>query len=349
MFTSVGIQGVQGIHGGPDALGVPLHDFSTNANACGPCPAVLASVRAADPAAYPDPHYASLVGKLAAWHGVDPNRIVLAASASEFIHRITTLAQLRGANAVALPAHSYGDYAQAASARGLAVLRPADAGWHTAPLQWACEPSSPTGGDDPALARWREPAGRDGPADGVSGGRWRVVDCAYQPLRLGASHPDAVAWPDTVWQLWTPNKALGLTGVRAAYAIAPQRVQRQELAAIRALAPSWPVGAHGVAMLLAWAGNEAQQWLAGTLPILHGWKTAQQALCTSLGWTVLPGSLANYFVARVPVQDLATALAQLRAQGIKLRDCGSFGLPGHVRMGVLAPASQQALRDAWKP
>ena len=29
---------------------------------------------------------------------------------------------------------------------------------------------------------------------------------------------------DRVWQLWTPNKALGLTGVRAAYAITPRGI-----------------------------------------------------------------------------------------------------------------------------
>jgi histidinol-phosphate aminotransferase len=41
------------------------------------------------------------------------------------------------------------------------------------------------------------------------------------PLRL-----DGRPWPPPgrlgLWQLWTPNKALGLTGVRAAYAMAPQ-------------------------------------------------------------------------------------------------------------------------------
>jgi histidinol-phosphate aminotransferase len=37
----------------------------------------------------------------------------------------------------------------------------------------------------------------------------------------------------------------------------------------------------------------------------------------------------------------------LRADGIKLRDCASFGLPGHVRLGVLPPQSQQALKEAW--
>jgi len=42
-------------HGGPDSLGVVLHDFSTNANACGPCPQALATIATADSARYPDP------------------------------------------------------------------------------------------------------------------------------------------------------------------------------------------------------------------------------------------------------------------------------------------------------
>ena len=45
------------IHGGPDAWGVPLHDFSTNSNACGPCPQALAAVQAADATRYPDAAY----------------------------------------------------------------------------------------------------------------------------------------------------------------------------------------------------------------------------------------------------------------------------------------------------
>ena len=35
------------IHGGPDAHGVPLHDFSTNSNACGPCPVALLAINKA--------------------------------------------------------------------------------------------------------------------------------------------------------------------------------------------------------------------------------------------------------------------------------------------------------------
>ena len=69
-------------HGGPDADGVPLHDFSTNANAAGPCPAVLQRLQQLVPDTYPDPAYASLRAHLARWHDVTPARIVMGASAS---------------------------------------------------------------------------------------------------------------------------------------------------------------------------------------------------------------------------------------------------------------------------
>ncbi len=328
-------------HGGPDALGAPAHDFSTNSNACGPCPEALRAVQQADATRYPDPHYMALREALAAFHGVAPGRIVPAASSSEFIHRITALAVQQGAAQAGLPLHSYGDYAQAALARGLAVVRSAGA----APgLQWACEPSSPLGREDAALREWAH-----APAGG--GATLRVLDCAYAPLRLEADGmgpwTGAPALPPMpCWQLWTPNKALGLTGVRAAYAVAPEGAE-DEVQALLALAPSWAVGAHGVALLQAWVQPGVQRWLVHSLATLCDWKQRQMTLCLDLGWAVHAGSLANYFCAQPACADLPTALAALRVAGIKLRDATSFGLPGAVRMGVLAPQAQDALRAAW--
>ncbi|GAA6119983.1 aminotransferase class I/II-fold pyridoxal phosphate-dependent enzyme [Acidovorax sp. FG27] len=326
-------------HGGPDALGVPLHDFSTNANACGPCPQAVAALQRADAARYPDPAYTALRQALGAFHGVAASRIVVAASASEFIHRVTALAARRGARAVRLPAHGYGDYARAAAAWGLATVAdgpgaPMPAG-PTPALHWACEPSSPLGQEDAALA----------PGCAVPQGVLQVVDRAYAPLRL---HGTPRPLPLTAWQLWTPNKALGLTGVRAAYAIAPPACE-EAVAALHALAPSWPLGGHGVALLQAWTEPATQQWLSASLGTLRDWKAAQIDLCTALGWPVQPGSLANYFTARLPqalAADMPATLAALRAQGIKLRDCASFGLPGQVRLGVLGPDAQAALGGA---
>ena len=144
------------VHGGTDALGAAHFDFSTNSNACGPCPAVLDAVQTADATRYPDASYAALRAQLAQFHGVEAWRVVLAGSASEFIFRITAcvaqgvngdngLAQggeLAGMGAVYLPPHSYGDYAQAAQAWGLVVTQQPE----HAQLLWACEPSSPLGG-----------------------------------------------------------------------------------------------------------------------------------------------------------------------------------------------------------
>jgi len=324
------------IHGGPDGLGVPLHDFSTNSNACGPCPAALAAVQQADATRYPDAGYSALRARLAAFHEVDETRVLLAASASEFIFRVTAFAAGQGARAAWLPPMSYGDYVQAAGAHGLSMVDVS----RDAQLLWACEPSSPLGAAHTGMAAL---------ADGRQSQTLLVLDRAYEPLRLSGAATLSPRQLDSTWQLWTPNKALGLTGVRAAYAIAPVD-QTDAAIALERLCPSWPVGAHGEAMLQAWAGRDAQAWLAASLKTLRKWKGMQIEMCESLGWRCL-SSEANFFCAQPTLPDgigLQQALAALRAQGIKLRDTTSFGLPGHVRLGVQSPTVQDALHNAWQ-
>lgn len=317
-------------HGGPDALGVPVHDFSTNGNACGPCPAAQIAVAQADASRYPDASYTQLRQLLGDFHGVDVARIVLAGSASEFIFRFTAWAARTGARSVAVPVLAYGDYAQAAQANGLLTAR-ADA---VADVHWACDPTSPLGAAQHGL---------EALAALSAEGRWVVLDRAYEPLRLtGDLVLDAQAL-SAVWQLWTPNKALGLTGVRAAYAIAPMGAV-DAVRALDALCPSWPLGAHGVALLQAWCARGTQQWLASTRQTLRMWKARQIALCEALGWHCVPSD-ANFFCAR-PAEGLS--LQGLRARGIKLRDTSSFGLLHHVRLSVQPPGAQDALVAAVK-
>lgn len=313
------------MHGGPDALGVPRFDFSTNSNACGPCPSAWAAVQEADASHYPDPRYADLRRQLAEFHGVDLSRILLAGSASEFIFRITggvaqQCRQRKETPRIFLPEHSYGDYAQAAQAWGLVEAATAD----TAQLVWACEPSSPLG-----IAH--------GPWPGQLSATL-VLDRAYEPLRLTGACSLTSTQLAQVWQLWSPNKALGLTGVRAAYAIAPVGAE-DKVAALERLCPSWPVGAHGVALLQAWVQPDVQAWLAASLLTLQVWKERQIRILERLGWHCLTSD-ANFFCAR---PALGCDLTQLRAEGIKLRDTTSFGLPSHVRLGVLPPVAQDAL------
>jgi histidinol-phosphate aminotransferase len=272
---------------------------------------------------------------LADFHAVDVRRIVLAGSASEFIFRISALAA-QTANAqgeiaqVWLPACAYGDYAYAAQAWGLRQVQDPQA----AQLLWACEPSSPLGQAHSVWPAWLDqPHSKQQPPAAQL-----VLDCAYTPLQLQGQSSLTDVQRDRVWCLWTPNKALGLTGVRAAYAIAPRHADAAAQS-LQALAPSWPVGAHGVAMLHSWVQADTQAWLAQSRSLLQVWKQRQLAALNDLGWDGLP-SLANFFCARAPTD---IDLPALRAAGIKLRDAASLGLPGFFRLAVLTPAEQDAL------
>ena len=335
----------QFVHGGTDALGVARHDFSTNANACGPCPRALEALQAVNPVPYPDPQYTALVSEISTVNGIYPDRILLGASASECISRITAAVASASAPAqasVCVPAHAYGDYARAARAWGLPVVHEAA---HAA-LIWQCEPASPTGQgacDLPEQVAALRPE------------QVLVLDAAYAPLRLDGHSGLGPAQRESVWQLFTPNKALGLTGVRAAYLIAPRSALDENSPAwrlaqrLRALAPSWPVGAHGVAMLKAWLLPEVQQWVQRSLDQLRAWRLTQNALLHDMGWEVRPSD-SPYGVSKPPVAEAewGAMLAFMRARGVKLRDTASMGLAGWVRLSVRPPHDQAALRDSWQ-
>jgi histidinol-phosphate aminotransferase len=321
------------VHGGPDAVGVPRWDFSTNANACGPCPCALEAVRQADPRHYPDPSYQELKTRLAERHGVDPQRLVMVASGSEAIFRLTAWVAQTGGRTVHLPPAAFGDYGAAADAWGLARVTEIS----EAAIAWACDPSSPLGQADDRWRTWLD-AGPDRP--GVV-----VLDSAYTPLRLEARDAALDAARDRVWQLWTPNKALGLTGVRGAYLIAPLSAAHEVLSLER-LSPSWPLGSQGVAMLQAWTTDAAWSWLDEARATLSAWKLRQLDRMSGLGWECLP-SVANFYCARPRGHVLGPdTVHRLRQDDIKLRDATSLGMPGWWRISVQPPEAQDALVQA---
>ncbi len=201
-----------------------------------------------------------------------------------------------------------------------------------AQLAWLCDPGSPLGqSESPDAVRTLL----------TDTARTVVLDCAYAPLRLrGASALDATSL-DRVWQLWSPNKALGMTGVRAAYAIAPLGA-RVAVAELNALAASWPIGAHGEAILLAWTQADAQAWLTASRTTLADWAQALRATLQRHGWTCAQSDTA-YLCTKPPQSLDADAL---REQGIKLRDATSFGLPGWWHLSAQCPDALAALDAA---
>lgn len=318
-------------HGGPGAHGPVRWDFSTNVNAAGPCPQAAQALARADATHYPDPSYHALCQRLAAWHGVDTRRILFAASASEFIQRITAVGQRLAPGPVALPALAYGDYAVAAQVCGRAVVGAENI---TATLRWYTDPSSPLGQDAPPP---HDPAAIP-----------TVLDAAYAPLRLSGASRWSGAAEEAVFRLYSPNKALGLPGIRGAYAIAPVGVAWPVQAwcdALRAAEPSWPLGAHAVALLECWTEPATQAWLADARVTLGLWTAALRSGLADLGLQPAP-SVTPFLCARFPAANQPEAL---RRHGLAVRDTTSFGLPGWMRVSAQPPQALHALLAALRP
>ena len=70
-------------------------------------------------------------------------------------------------------------------------------------------------------------------------------------------------------------------------------------------------------------------------------------MATAQAIPAIPEVSRDWYVGLVGYGEVGRILAEdLRAQGFKLRDCASFGLPGRVRMAVVAPEVQDALVSA---
>lgn len=336
------------VHGGADA-GPPIRvDFSSNAHPLGPNPFVREAVERADRSRYPDPLYTSLRGTLGAFHGVDAERIVIGASASELIWRLTRCWGADGGAAIVTDERTFGEYLRAAQALGVPVAADRSV-WPTATavLHWCCNPDNPSG----AFNDYRIAAALDGMTAEREDRDLVVADLAYWPFRkLIASDLSSLVqlsapWAEYVIQLWSPNKLHALTGVRGAYLVLPRSSHpRVSADALACFAPSWVLGVDGIALLNSQTRPEALRFLHDTMPALRAWKKDQDRRLHEAGWHSQSSPL-HYGLWRPPVQSSRWAEwhARLRAEGIRLRDASSFGRPGWVRLVSRAPGDVSEL------
>jgi histidinol-phosphate aminotransferase len=337
-------------HGGPDGGPPPRHDFSTNANPLPAPEAVWQALRQADRSRYPDPAYGALRAELAGSRGLSPERVMVSAGNGEAIRRLTLAAALHGRRNVWLPEPGYGEYRAAAAALGLALRPYADAqelmdGLRLDPalsLVWANEPHNPSGRSWPAEL-WQLLG-----AQCAGAGHWLALDRAYEDLRLQGHDPVPPTVAAQAWQLWTPNKSLGLPGVRAGWVEAPAEAAPRLHAAVLGLAPAWVLSAEGVALLRVSRQPEVRQWLVTAREALRGDTARQRLLLSGLGWQQ-QDSCTPFWLARPNGAPAALPgrLARLREAGVQLRDARSFGLPGWVRLSTQSSTAQDALVAAW--
>ncbi|PJF46680.1 MAG: histidinol-phosphate aminotransferase family protein [Chloroflexi bacterium] len=312
-------------HGGPQGPDDALLDFSVNTNPLGPNPALVRAWHDAPLADYPDPHYTRAREALAAWHGWHPDGVALGVGASELLHRLARLL-VRPSDVVLSLGAPFGEFALAVAQQGgeLRVL-PRDEGGLRACLAqpaarvlYLSNPHNPTG-HYLDLNRLRAFAGVV------------IADEAYLPFMAA---PLAVSpWPGLV-RVQSPSKAHGLLGMRLAYALAEPNLARE----LRTLQPAWAIPSPLAAALEALP--KQGDFLARTLPTARVW--AKQ-LAQDLG-----GEETGLHFFTVRVGDAAAVAAALRAQGIRIRDCASFGLPDRVRVAARTPADNRKLIEAWQ-
>ncbi|MEW6477177.1 MAG: aminotransferase class I/II-fold pyridoxal phosphate-dependent enzyme [Actinomycetota bacterium] len=225
-----------------------------------------------------------------------------------------------GAEAIALVANDLGRAAVPAPefslyARHLAaVVDPAED--PAAPLIRS-NPNNPTG----RLAR---------PTDAAT-----VWDEAFYPLAAGVWSRGDVAAGRAAMAIGSLTKVFACPGLRVGYVHADPAV----IARLADRQPRWSLNGLAAALLPELlARAELREWAAATA-------RRRAALVGAI-----PGvepSDANFALVRVE-EGAPAARAGLARHGVLVRDCTSFGLPGHIRVAVPDEAGLDRLVAAWE-
>ena len=360
----------------------PLLDFSAPLNALGPPPGSLAAVREATETIdrYPDPGSPRLVARLAEYHGISPDRILVGAGTTELIGLIGQMyRESLGRPGRELPpaetplAHlvepTYGEYRRTSAHNGIAtrVWGQHALGWvqddepeGASGIFWTGHPNNPTG------RAWERPRLLDLIDRNPS--LLTVVDEAYLPflpdeddrtlIRAASSRENLIV-------LRSMTKIFAFPGLRIGYAVAaPELINR-----LRRSQQPWSVTT--AAEFAAIAAVDDDEYLARTVEYIG----VESARLTDRLWDIpglrpaWPGrerpewapSMPNFvLVSLVGTPWTSTQLQDsLARSGLFARECTNYrGLEvgsvitsphrefetrGHLRFCVRTPAQNDRL------
>lgn len=339
------------IHGGPKAGGPDpgVVDFSVNVNPFAPAPAVVDAWRQADPHAYPDPASRETCRVAAGLWNVPAEAVRFGPGATELLHR-AALAWLPPGEAGVVPAPCFAEYARAvALARGRVVTVPpsdddgtldldgvlAACRAHRAGIVYLGSPNTPTGASIP-------PGDLRGLRSALPEECLLVLDESFLSFEAGSVGAGPVLGVlDGVLSVRSVTKDCGLAGLRAGFAVGPDRV-------IRALdRVSLPWGASAPAQVAARVSLEPESvaYLDHTLELVRADLDVLVRVLRELGLEPRP-SRANFICVRV--SDAKALADALDGQGLRVRRCASFGLPDHLRIGIRRPEENRRLADALR-
>ena len=314
-------------HGGRSPLPI---DLSASLNPLGPSQLALSAARGAELGRYPDPEAAALMAAAAARHGIPPDAVVPVPGASWGLWFCLVTYGGPGRSCLAL-GPCFGEYRRGAEIAGCRYQE-TELGLQKAlesrpDLLLVGNPANPAGG---ALAARALTAACE-----ANEGTLFLVDEAFAAFAPdGTSLVEGRLPPANAIVVRSLTKELALPGLRMGYLVAA--VERAT--ALRTTLPAWPLSAPALAAATAGCAD-LEHIRAGAEVARRHVRLMAEAL-TKGGFGVCPSS-ANYLLCRAP-----GLLERLAARGIAGRDCGSFGLAGHVRLAAPSPAELPLVLEA---
>ena len=309
-------------------------DFSANINPLGTAPGVLQAIQGVDPAAYPDPACLALREDLGAHLELAPDRILVGNGSTELIYLLARACLEPGARVVIF-APAFGEYEAACRMQGADVGfihagRDGEFQWNLAgaldllhaqqpSLVFLGNPNNPTGrylGQEPVEQL----------AGAVSKSGLLVLDEAYLSFIERSWDSRPLLDRGNVVLLRSMTKDHALAGLRLGYLLGLPGT----LARIGAFRYSWSVNA--LAQAAGSAALAHQDHVARGREVVRSGKDYLHQELRRLGLKCMP-SAANFLL--VEVGDAAGLRARLlKDHAVCVRECTSFGLPGHIRIGV---------------
>lgn len=319
-------------HGGNVWIGGkpgPWLDFSANLRPEGP-PGWVKSVMAASlvyARYYPDRAMAAAREGLAAYAGISAECILPMPGGAAAIDLILSRRQGR----VLIDPPTFGEYAERARVHGLSVCRAEDTAVGADDLRIVCNPNNPTGS---ALTPGEILSLHDTVRQ--RGGALLVDEAFIDYCPEYTVRPHVRPGLTVVGSM---TKILCVPGVRLGYICAePDEIDRLSRVAL-----PWQLNMLASA-IAAELPNHLDEMRRDAEINRHRREELARSL-TALGASVAP-SHANFLLAAFP-RDMTRAAERLRAQGILVRTCESFGLPGHfLRLAVRTEEENARLVEA---
>lgn len=317
-------------------------DFSSNINPYGPAPGVRQALVGCTPERYPDRQALALRRALSAQLGIAAEQILPGSGCAELIW-LAALAYLQPGDTVLVVGPTFGEYAHAAQLAGAQVetcpaappgfVVAADTvtqrlGSRAYRLAFICNPNNPTGQAVPpeTIAAWAAAA-----PDTLL-----VVDEAYIHFAPHLRSVLPLGQPNLLL-LRSMTKEYALAGLRLGYAVAHPQIIR----ALAAVQPPWSVSAPAQAAGLAALAAHAQ--MLADMRRLQADRQQFQAWLRAAGLQPLPSETAFFLL---PAGRAAAWRLALLHQGLQVRDCASFGLPGYLRIATRRPEENEKLARA---